>query len=308
LTHAPDAASKKASKTQEITAKMQPQADWAGMQALLAFAGTQTLTGAARRLAVDETTVARQIKRLGDSIGAPMLRRSGSRLVLSQEGEKAAAAAALMQAVAAPLMRLGRSGSSTDRADVRVTALAPFLAEFVAPRIPEFVASHPGIRLDLLADDRVLSIADREADIAIRFARPHGPHLAGRRLATFAYAAFKSAKAQPKVPAHEVRWLQMSEQWKDLPEAQWLARTVDETQIVMRANTPDVLLKAVASGVGQALLPIELARRHGKVTQVGPVALSREIWLVYHHDDRATPRIRAVADWLIAVFKKRAAR
>jgi DNA-binding transcriptional LysR family regulator len=308
LTFALSQPSYKAGKTQDQTAKMQRKPDWAGMQALLAFSRTQSLSGAARQLGVDETTVARQIKRLGETLGAPMLRRIGARLSLSQEGEVAARAAGMMDAAVAPALQLARSGSASDLVDVRVTALAPFLTEFIAPRIPEFLAAHSGIRLDLIADDRVLGIAEREADIAIRFARPQGPHLAGRRLATFAYAVFKAAKAPGKTTSAEPRWLQLSDQWKHLPEAQWLSRTVEDKNIVMRANTPYVLLKAAASGVGQVLLPIALARRHGKLTQVGPVALSREIWLVYHHDDKKTPRIRAVADWLIAVFKSGAQR
>jgi DNA-binding transcriptional LysR family regulator len=287
---------------------MQRKPDWAGMQALLAFSKTQSLTGASRQLGVNETTIARQIKRLGETLGAPMLRRLGTRLSLSQEGEVAAKAAGMMDAAAAPTLLLGRSGSATDLVDVRVTALAPFLTEFIAPRVPDFLVSHPGIRLDLIADDRILGIAEREADIAIRFARPQGPNLAGRRLATFSYAVFKAPKTTGKLAATEPRWLQLSDQWKHLPEAQWLSRVVDDRQIVMRANTPDVLLKAAASGVGQVLLPIELARRHGKLIQIGPVVLSREIWLVYHQDDKRTPRIRAVADWLITIFKSRTAR
>lgn len=282
---------------------MQQCLDWAGVQALLAFSRAQSLSGAARQLGVDETTVARQIKRLGLSLGARMLRRSGTRLILSHEGEVAAAAASLMDAAASPLARLAGIGAGAARGDVRVTGLAPFLAEFIAPRVSEFIDMHPGIRIDLIADDRNLGIAEREADIAIRYARPNGPHLAGRRLATFAYAVFKSAKAPGKTAGLEPRWVQLSQSLKHLPEAEWLTRNVDDAAIVLRANTLDVLLKAVASGAGQALLPVALARRHGKLQQVGPVALHREIWLVYHQDDKKTPRIRAVADWLIAVMK-----
>jgi DNA-binding transcriptional LysR family regulator len=279
---------------------MQNKIDWSGLEALLAFSRTQSLSGAARHLGVDETTIARQIKRLGEVVGAPMLRRSGTRLILSQEGEAAAKAAVAMDAAVAPVSRLARGAAA---ADVRVTGIAPLFAAFVAPAVPAFLASHPGIRLDLIADDRNLSISDREADIAFRFARPEGPHLIGRRLATFSYAVFKAAKPDRKAAQREPRWLQMSDQWKHLPEAQWVARNVDEASIVLRSNSLDVLIKAAAGGAGQVLLPVHLAQRHGKLKQLGPIVLHREIWLVYHHDDRATPRIRAVADWLIDVFK-----
>ena len=282
---------------------MQHGLDWAGVQALLAFSRARSLSGAARQLGVDETTVARQIKRLGTSLGAPMLRRSGSKLILSHEGEVAASAAGHMDAAASPLSRLAGIGDGTHRADVRVTGLSPFLAEFIAPKISQFIDLHPGIRIELIGDDRNLGIAEREADIAIRYARPTGPHLAGRRLATFAYAIFKAAKSPGKTAGREPRWVQLSQSLKHLPEAEWLTRNVDDAAIVMRANTLDVVVKAVASGAGQALLPVALARRHSKLRQVGPVALHREIWLVYHQDDRKTPRIRAVADWLISVMK-----
>ena len=267
---------------------------------MLAFSRTQSLSGAAQQIGVAETTVARQLKRLGDGLGAVMLRRSGTRLILSDAGETTAKAARVMEAAAVPLLRLGRDSLP---ADVRVTGLAPFLAEFVAPAVPELLKSHPGIRLDLIADDRNLSIADREADIAIRFARPEGPHLIGRRLATLAYAVFTAEKPARTAGAVPHRWLQLSETLKHLPESQWVARNIEQPDVVFRANSLDVLVKSAASGAGQALLPVRLARNHGKLKQIGPIALHREIWLVYHQDDRLTPRIRVVADWLIKTFK-----
>ena len=282
---------------------MQQHLDWAGVQALLAFSRTGKLSAAARQLGVDDTTIARQIKRLGGSVGTPLLRRVGNRLTLSYEGELAARAAAQMDAAAGEMSRLLGNSEGSERADVRVTGIAPFLAEFIAPKVVEFVEQHPSIRLDLIADDRNLGIAEREADIAIRYGRPNGPQLVGRRLATLSYAIYKGRRPVIRPVPLEPRWLQISQSLKQLPEAEWLARNVSDASIVMRANSFDVLVNAVASGVGQALLPVALAQRHGRLKQVGTVTLQRELWLVYHQDDRNTRRIRTVADWLISVMK-----
>jgi DNA-binding transcriptional LysR family regulator len=279
---------------------MQDRMDWAGLEALLVFSKTQSLSAAARQLGVAETTIARQIKKLGDHLGASMLRRSGTRLILSHEGEVAAQAARDMDEASRPLSRMG-SGAAL--ADVRVTGLAPFLAAVVAPALPPFLKANPGIRLDLIADDRNLSIAEREADIAIRFARPEGSHLVGRRLATLAYAVFSAEKPGRGQSAAAPRWLQLSKQMAHLPEAQWVARNADQSAVALRANTLDVVVQAVAAGAGQALLPVFLARRQGNLKQAGAIVLHREIWLVFHQDDRRAPRIRAVADWLIETFK-----
>lgn len=282
---------------------MQQGLDWAGVQALLAFSRTQKLSAAAQQLGVDETTIARQIKRLGGSLGTPLLRRNGTRLTLSYEGELVARAALYMDAAAAELSRLLGNAEGSERADVRVTGIAPFLAEFIAPKVVEFIEQHPGIRLDLIADDRNLGIAEREADIAIRYGRPNGSQLVGRRLATLSYAIFKGRRSVVRPVSPEPRWVQLSQSLKHLPETEWLTRNVSDASIVMRANSLDVLVNAVANGVGQALLPIALAQRHGRLKQVGTVTLQREVWLVYHQDDRNNRRIRAVADWLISVMK-----
>jgi DNA-binding transcriptional LysR family regulator len=282
---------------------MQERLDWSGLEALLAFSRTGSLSAAAKSLAIDETTLARQLKRLSTSVGANVVRRSGTRLVLSQEGEEVAKAAVLMESAVLPVMRFGLSQVPGAQVRVRVTGLASFLSGIVVPAVPKFAAAHPGILLDLVADTRNLSIADKEADIAIRFARPKGPHLVGRRIATFDYAIFAAAKPKRKAALGQARWLQFSESMLHLPEAQWLEKNVPEDSIAMRTNSLEVLINAVAHGIGQMLLPVHVARKNPELKQLGGVALSREIWLVYHQDDRATPRIRAVADWLIGVFK-----
>ena len=65
---------------------------------------------------------------------------------------------------------------------VRVSATEPLVAEILAPALPTLWARHPELRVDLKVSNELVSLARREADIAIRMARPVGDSLVARQL------------------------------------------------------------------------------------------------------------------------------
>src|SRR5262249_25172569 len=81
----------------EDTAKMP---DWDGLRVFLALSRARTLAAAARKLGIDETTVARRLARLEKEMGASLLERAPSGLALTAAGEAVRAAAAEMESAA----------------------------------------------------------------------------------------------------------------------------------------------------------------------------------------------------------------
>src|SRR5438874_12541638 len=67
--------------------------DWDGLRIFLAVSRARTLAAAARKLGVDETTVARRLARLEKEIGASLLERGPGGLALTAAGEAVRAAA-----------------------------------------------------------------------------------------------------------------------------------------------------------------------------------------------------------------------
>src|SRR5438045_3674100 len=74
--------------------------DWDGLRIFLALGRARTLAAAARKLGIDETTVARRLKRLEKQMGASLLERAPGGIALTAAGEVVRAAAVPMEVAA----------------------------------------------------------------------------------------------------------------------------------------------------------------------------------------------------------------
>lgn len=69
---------------------------------------------------------------------------------------------------------------------------------------------------------------------------------------------------------------------------------------VLQSNDLRIQAQAAASGMGIACLPVFMAQEYGLETAKGDDrATSIALWLVVHEDVRATPRIKAVCDFIM---------
>jgi DNA-binding transcriptional LysR family regulator len=266
--------------------------DWSGLRDLLAFARKGSLDAAALSLGIDATTLARRLKRLEIEAGTVFTLHNGRRLELTAAGSKAVEVAEQMEQKIYDLSRHLSAVEPEAQGVVRLTSLRGILLHFILPELQDLRLRHPALMLDLIADARNLSLSRQEADIAIRLARPAGPDLIARKLADVPYAVFGAANAG---------WIAYDEQLSTVPEAQWVANHIPAHNIIMRTNAIEVVIDAVQSGIGQALLPVfSCPNLEAQTTTV----LTREAWLVLHRDTRNTPRIRIVADWVATTFQK----
>lgn len=183
---------------------------------------------------------------------------------------------------------------------VRITSPPWLVNRLLVPAIKKLHAEHPQIVIELSSEPRNLDVTKREADIAVRLSRPHREHRAlARRLATFGFAVYgPSGKKASSLP-----WITFEEGMATLPQAVWIARAMQreqKRQPVMLANDAEVILHAIAVGLGKSILPCAigdrtpgLSRLSGKV----PV-MHREIWVMVHPELRHLSRIQAVIAWL----------
>ncbi|SMF02236.1 transcriptional regulator, LysR family [Tistlia consotensis] len=289
---------------------MQPL-DWNDLRHLLAAARAGTLAGAAADLGVDATTVSRRLAALERALGARLLERAGDgRLRPSEAGRRALVHAEEIERAAG---RLGGSVAGADRESagtVRLTAV-PLIAErLLVPALPDLFAAHPGLRLELVAEPADLSLTRRQADMALRLARPRGSSrsVVARRIGRLAYGVYAPA-AMPAADAEALPWLTFDEAWAHLPPARWIAAALarEGRPAALAANDGATLLEAAAAGLGRTLLPDAVAGRDPRLRRLsgpaGPAGLPvRELWLLVHAELRGLARIAAVAGWLAALL------
>jgi DNA-binding transcriptional LysR family regulator len=274
---------------QVMTAKTQ-LLNWNDLQLLLAFGEASSLLTAAQKLKLDATTLSRRLRSLEKKLGQPILVHEGRNLRLTGVGELAMAAAQSMDHAANDMLLKLTAAEADTTGIVRLTALRSILRHIVLPAVPKLNKKHPNIALDLIDDQRNLAIGRREADLAIRLARPTGTDIATRKLLDIPFVVAGDPAAG---------WITYNEKQNALPEAKWISKNVPSKKIAMHANSMELIADAVRQKLGQAILPKFLC---GGLPH-GDVVLTREAWLVMHTETRQTPRIRAVADWIIAEAK-----
>jgi DNA-binding transcriptional LysR family regulator len=280
--------------------------DWEDVRVFTALARHQTLSAAARTLKVTHATISRRLSSLETTLGEPLFTRGREGLALNAAGAEVLAEATRMESAASAL-----SGRRSDTPGisglVRVTVARVF-ADFLAERLAALIDQHPGLTTGIIATSRNLSLARREAEIALRFARPASGELVARRVATIDYGFYASPCYQQRLDAGETPAFIAFETRSDIDdvrEAAWAREFLAGRRIALTANSQTAQAAAARSGVGIALLPGLLARNVGALAQVDVDAAppARELWMLMRPDVAKLSRVRVVADHLIRTFK-----
>jgi DNA-binding transcriptional LysR family regulator len=273
--------------------------DWDDLRVFVALARAGSLSATARELRVSHATVGRRIAALEEALGRTLFDRRADGYVLTAEGAGVLELAAEMEERAQGILRRADQEAGLT-GTVRLTAPEPMAERFLIPRLAALHRRHPGIALEVVSDPRSLSLAKREADLAVRLARPREGELVTRRLARLAYGVYVAPDGDTAA------WVGLDESLAHLPEAQWLARHAAGARLVLRANTLTGQLAAARAGFGKALLPRWFADEQGGLIALPPPAPPpvREVWLVVHPDLKDVPRVRAVIDAVVAAFEE----
>lgn len=146
------------------------------MSALCAFeaaARLQNFTAAAAELNLTQSAVSRQIRLLEDLLGAELFVRERQTVQLNKAGETYAREIrdALRKVSSATLGFRANPGGGT----LNLGILPTFGTRWLAPRLPEFFAAHPGITLNLSTRPDPFDFRSESVDAAIHFGQAHWP-------------------------------------------------------------------------------------------------------------------------------------
>lgn len=143
------------------------------MSALATFEAAARLgsfTQAAAELGVTQAAVSRQIKVLENELNAALFLRQHRKVVLTPAGGALATTVSGAFTNIAEMIETIRRPHSDDT--VSVGATLAFSHFWILPRLSEFRARHPGLRLKLVAEDRTTDLRRDRLDVCIRFATP----------------------------------------------------------------------------------------------------------------------------------------
>jgi DNA-binding transcriptional LysR family regulator len=290
--------------------------DWDDLKTFLAISRHGTLSAAARALKVSQTTMGRRLDHLHGRAGATLLERTPAGFRLTATGAAILGEVERMEDAALSLERTITGEDRRLEGLVRITAVDSLAAHVLTPGLLTLRAKHPGIVVEVITDNRSLSLARREADIAVRLGRFDAHETIVRKVGEMAFAVFAApvyldTQGIPDwakgAPGHRI--LRVQDDLLGTPDARWFAERTFASEPALLANSREVQLRGVAAGFGLGCLPCYLAADRADLVYLdaGP-PLTREIWMGVHRDTRHAPRIVAVQEAIVAAIADRRAR
>lgn len=142
--------------------------DLDGVVVFLAVAEEGGFRAAARRLGVTPSAVSQAIRVFEDRIGVALLVRTTRSVALTEAGERLLmqvrpAAQQLLQGIES-----ARSLGSSVTGVLRISVPRPSVPMLTERYVAGFLAAHPGLRLELIGDDRLVDIVAEGCDAGVR--------------------------------------------------------------------------------------------------------------------------------------------
>ena len=281
--------------------------DWNDLKYLLALYRSGTLKGAAGRVRASPTTVTRRIRALEVQLGAPLfLGSTEGRYTPTEAALRIMSLAETVERENSRIVETLAEQSPNITGCVRISTVPIIVNRLLVPNLGTLSARHPRLTVELLPAATNLDLFKRDADLAVRFARPTdgGLKTKAHRLGELRFGAFASRAISPD-ELETLGWITYPDILAQLPQARWLEAVTEddrERQAQIKVGDADTALEAVACGLGKSLLPRAVALPDARV---GPLSVerhdpppAREVWLLSHADQAASPSVMAVKDWL----------
>ena len=160
----------------------------AAMEAFVVVVDTGSFSAAARRLNVGQPAVSKMVAQLEDRLGVKLLVRTTRGLTATEAGLNyyERARRSIEEADEAELSARTAGSSLTGR--LRICAAVTFARIHLIPRLPEFLARHPELEMDVMLDDRNIDLVQERIDVALRMGRLVDSTLTARRIASSPHA------------------------------------------------------------------------------------------------------------------------
>ncbi len=288
----------------------QHDTDWGDLRFFLELARTGTLLGAARRLGVEHTTIARRLDRLEAALGTPLFDRHRGGCTPTEAGQALLPHAEAMEsALLAAREELG--GQRIAAAGlVRLGAPEVFGTRLLTPALPLLLDAHPELQLELLLLPRFPSLASREVDLAVTLSPPEAGRYVAVPLVELRYQLYASrdylAAHAPIRSRADLAGHRFVDYAQDTPMGdalRYLDELVAAPRRVFTASGMLAQCAAIEAGIGLGMMTdyVPPAGHDLAVVLADDIDVRRTLWLSAPADLLRLKRVRVVWDFLRAL-------
>lgn len=274
---------------------------WDDLRIFLAVAREGSISGGAKRLNVQHSTVSRRLLALEKRLGTRLLDRKKSGYELTAAGQELKRSANRME-----MEILGFEGAMGNQdcqlsGELHVSAINNMASSVLMPMFASFSRKNPDIRLHIEVSNKNVNLSERQADVAIRLTNQPLETLVGTRLTTVASTVYASGEYLQHLRESDEppRWLGVEccgfhQSWtqKACPDHHH-GFYVDDTLLTVAA---------LEQGLGLAYLPCFMGDVNSKLQRFNDPdrQLNLGLWLLYHPDLRHAGRVVAFREHMLS--------
>jgi DNA-binding transcriptional LysR family regulator len=278
--------------------------NWDDLRIFLAVARSGSIAGGAKQLDLQHSTVSRRMRKFERDLGVRLFDKLPSGYVPTTAGEN------LMQTVS----RMEREVLEVD-ADLagrdlqpagalRVTAVDNMATTVLMPMLAAFSRRYPEVTLHVMMSNRDVSLAQREADVAIRLTNSPPDTLIGTRIVTVASAIYASPHYLERLDGDAPQWLGVEccvfhKSWTKQASGDQPHRFfVDDTLLTQAA---------LHEGLGISILPCFVGDLDPELVRYADPRPEWELglWLLLDPDLKRTARVLAFREHMIEAIGAR---
>ncbi|MDW3222545.1 MAG: LysR substrate-binding domain-containing protein [Paracoccaceae bacterium] len=252
------------------------------------------------------STLFRRLERIEDELAPPIFTRSRGAYRVNEIGQGIILAAERIEQEITHVERtlLGRDKLLQGKVTIAASeVLAPF---FLARHVNAITQTHPGLEVQVLSGNHVVSLANGDADLAIRPKRPTDEQLFGRKLTDIRWAVYGSIdRPKPENVLHAAESVGFAGDLLSEKTMVLQLQRLTSDKTALYSNSLILTASLAANSGAECVLPVLLGEQWpGLVRHSAPFEHEfGELWIVCHNDLRQNSRVRVVFDHLIAAAK-----
>ncbi|RTQ87831.1 MULTISPECIES: LysR family transcriptional regulator [Stenotrophomonas] len=291
------------------------------LRVFLRVAETASFTRAADDLGLRKGRVSLVIRNLETSLGARLLHRTTRAVQMTEEGRALYDRAHELLGAFGELQTMFSDSEASLQGRLRVDLPTELASSIVMPAVPEFLASHPGLELQISCTDRRVDLVQEGFDCVLRAGVLGDDTLIARHLGKMPVSNFASPaylqsartpmsledlQSQGHRMIHYVSHLGNAPFGWEYPQGSGYAFLPMAGAITV--NSVQAYLAAGLAGAGLMQAPLIGLAEHlqsGRLIEILPDSRPEpiDLWLVVAHRHNLSRRVRAFMAWVEALFE-----
>lgn len=280
--------------------------NWDDLKFALAIYRHGGLSGAARMLGVNHSTVSRRLSALERDMGVRLFDRFARGLTVTTFGEQAIQAAEEMERHALDLDLAIAGRDMVLAGPLKISAPQLIIKIILADILLNFTKAYPKIDLTVIATSDAVNLHRREADVSILASNDPDETLWGRKILS-QYCMYYGSRAYLSGRQNKEELDCINFMWRGDNPAEEVLVAYPAARVIAKFDDMVAVHGAVQSNMGAARMPCFLGDSTAGLERVPGLQAQpySDIWILTHPDLQRLPRVRIFMKFVSEALKEK---